>query len=141
MRTILVAVDGSRSSQRALDYAIRQANGSPTRVLLTYIQTIPDFYANRKEYLRRPENKRLAQRLAKEAIAPAARKLTKAGVAHQTTVKWGDVASEIVRTATQSNSDAIVMGSRGRGLVKSLILGSTAMKVLQLSPVPITIVK
>lgn len=141
MRTILVAVDGSRSSQRALDRVIREANCSPIRVLVVYVQTVPDFYANRNEYLRRPENKRLAARLAKEAIQPAVRKLRRAGVPHQSSVKWGDVAPEIVRAATRFKCDAIVMGSRGRGLIKSLILGSTAMKVLHLSPLPVTIVK
>jgi nucleotide-binding universal stress UspA family protein len=56
-------------------------------------------------------------------------------------VKLGDAAPEIARAAARMNCESIVMGSRGMGAVKSLVLGSTAMKVIHLATVPVTIVK
>jgi nucleotide-binding universal stress UspA family protein len=56
-------------------------------------------------------------------------------------VKLGDAAPEIARAAARTNCESIVMGSRGMGAVKNLVLGSTATKVIHLATVPVTIVK
>ena len=48
---------------------------------------------------------------------------------------------EAVAAARKLGCDSIVMGCRGMGAIKSLILGSTATKVIHLATVPVTIVK
>jgi len=57
------------------------------------------------------------------------------------TVEHPRAAEGIVETAQSIGADLIVMGSHGRSGVAKLVLGSVATKVLQLSPIPILIVK
>lgn len=141
MRKVLIPMDGSRSAMRALGYVLRQAAREDVSVQLIYVHFVPPFYENPGAYLRRDENRRLAGKCAKAALGPAVRKLTRAGIEHHTMVKLGDEAPEIARAAAGMNCESIVMGSRGLGVVKSLVLGSTAMKVIHLATVPVTIVK
>jgi len=50
-------------------------------------------------------------------------------------------AREIVNDAIEVDADVIVMGSRGRGDLAGLILGSTAHKVIHLADRPVLIVR
>jgi nucleotide-binding universal stress UspA family protein len=53
----------------------------------------------------------------------------------------GDPATTIVELARKRKCTQIVMGNRGHGALKGLLLGSVAMKVVQLSDAPVTLVK
>ena len=53
----------------------------------------------------------------------------------------GDPPQVICSVAQEIGCDLIVMGSRGRNPIKGLLLGSVSMRVLQLSPCPVLIVK
>jgi nucleotide-binding universal stress UspA family protein len=52
----------------------------------------------------------------------------------------GDPAESIVETARRGRYSEIVMGTRGLGTLKGLLLGSVVTKVIQLSRVPVTVV-
>ena len=70
--------------------------------------------------------------------------LTQAGVKAQGKVRntiFGYAAREIVSYAKQVDADVIVMGSRGRGDMAGLLLGSTAHKVIHLSDRPVLVVR
>ena len=56
-------------------------------------------------------------------------------------LEYGNPANVILELAKQSDSDLIVMGSRGFGNLKSLIVGSVSNKVLQLAECPCLILK
>ena len=133
MRKILIPLDGSRSAMRALDYVLGQAGREDVSVQLIYVHFVPPFYEDPDAYLRRDENRRFADKRAKAALGPAVRKLTRAGIEHRTMMKLGDEAPEIARAEARTNCETIVMGSRGQGH-QSLVLGSTAMKVIHWRP-------
>ena len=81
---------------------------------------------------------------ASAAVAAAVDKLTAAGVkAHGDvgTTLFGYAARNIVDDAALHDVDVIVMGSRGRGDLAGLILGSTAHKVMHLADRPVLIVR
>ena len=70
--------------------------------------------------------------------------LTQAGVKAHGKVRntiFGYAAREIVSYAKQVDADVIVMGSRGRGDMAGLLLGSTAHKVIHLSDRPVLVVR
>ena len=81
---------------------------------------------------------------ANAAVAAAVDKLTEAGVkAHGEvrTTLFGYAARDIVDDAIEHGVDVIVMGSRGRGDLVGLLLGSTAHKVIHLADRPVLIVR
>ena len=53
----------------------------------------------------------------------------------------GDTRDRILEVAEKSGAQQIVMGSLGRSGLSHLLLGSKAQRVVQLSPIPVTIVK
>jgi nucleotide-binding universal stress UspA family protein len=81
---------------------------------------------------------------ANAKVATAVEVLTQAGVKAHGEVRntiFGYAAREIVSDAEEIGADVIVMGSRGRGDLTGLLLGSTAHKVIHLSHQPVLIVR
>ena len=64
-----------------------------------------------------------------------------AGVLFTPLVEIGSAAETIVRVAVEQGCDGIVMGSRGLGAVSSVLLGSVTSRVLDISELPVTLVK
>jgi nucleotide-binding universal stress UspA family protein len=81
---------------------------------------------------------------ANAAVAASVELLTQAGVKAHGEVRntiFGYAAREIVSDAIGIGADVIVMGSRGRGDLAGLLLGSTAHKVIHLSDRPVLVVR
>jgi nucleotide-binding universal stress UspA family protein len=81
---------------------------------------------------------------ANASVAAIVDKLTAAGVKAYGEVRhtmFGYAGREIVDDAIQHGVDVIVMGSRGRGDLAGLILGSTAHKVIHLADRPVLVVR
>ena len=81
---------------------------------------------------------------ANAAVAASVEVLTEAGVKAHGEVRntiFGYAAREIVNDAIEVDADIIVMGSRGRGDLAGLLLGSTAHKVIHLSDRPVLVVR
>jgi nucleotide-binding universal stress UspA family protein len=81
---------------------------------------------------------------ANAAVAASVEMLTQAGVKAHGEVRntiFGYAAREIVIDAREVDADVIVMGSRGRGDIAGLLLGSTAHKVIHLSDRPVLVVR
>lgn len=80
----------------------------------------------------------------RDEVSAAVELLAKAGIkahgAARSTV-FGYAAREIVDEARERDADVIVMGSRGRGDLAGLVLGSTTHKVIQLTDRPVLIVR
>ena len=81
---------------------------------------------------------------ANAEVAASVEVLTQAGVKAHGEVRntiFGYAAREIVNDAREVGADVIVMGSRGRGDLAGLLLGSTAHKVIHLSDRPVLVVR
>ena len=65
----------------------------------------------------------------------------KRGVATTAEIRWGRPSDTIVDTATRQKASMIVLGTHGRSALEKLLLGSTAERVLRLSPVPVLTVR
>ena len=63
------------------------------------------------------------------------------GVKVKTLIKEGQAAETIVSTANEMDVDQIIMGARGLGKIKGMVLGSVSQQVIKLSERPVTIIK
>jgi len=139
---ILIPVDGSPASLRAVDFAIEMVAQNPsTSLVLLHVQNIPaialaDVSAMPTDWLDMAASQASAQAL-KDAIG----KSEGASVAFKTLARTGQTAEVIAQVAREEDVKHIVMGTRGLGGVQGLLLGSVATQVIHLAEVPITLIK
>ena len=120
---ILVAVDGSEVSLKALRFAIGLTRqGLSGDLLLAHVQQPANLY----EWVVAPDPDTLHRASA---------------IAYEREVQIGDPAHTIVDIAELFSCDMIVMGARGRGALRSALLGSVSNEVLHAARVPVVIVK
>ena len=138
---LLIPVDGSENSTRAVKQVIRLAkSGAVAGIDVLHVQR-PLLYV---EILIGPQQKvvdQWANKQGREATEAAARLLGEAGVPFELHVESGEVAETIVSHAARHSCDLIIMGTRGMGAIGNLVLGSVATKVIHLADVPVTLVK
>jgi nucleotide-binding universal stress UspA family protein len=135
---ILVAVDHSEPSMHALLAARDLASLSPGEVWVLHLVE------------REPGGKTgvvisdESAGEARQAVDTSVEMLAKAGVKAYGQIGhtiFGYAAREIISAAKEHAVDVIVMGSRGRGDLAGLVLGSTAHKVIQLADRPVLVVR
>ncbi len=131
---ILVPVDGSPASLRALDYAI--AHYPEASFVLLTVQNVE--IASELMYTDWQE---LLEQAAVKALKEATEKSEAASVRFETFVRMGAIAETVAQVAREKSIDHIVMGARGLGSIQGLLLGSVATKIIHLAEVPITLIK
>jgi nucleotide-binding universal stress UspA family protein len=128
-RRILVAVDGSMSSIRALDYVSHTFQTDST-IYVVHIIEWPDDYEQNTEY-----DTELMKRVEKEGRLMLSSILIKNSKRCERVVKIGDPANKIIKTANDLNVDFIVLGTKGLG--NSDDLGHVTRKILHESDKPV----
>lgn len=144
-RNLLVPIDGSPDAERALAEAAdlaALANG-----VMTVMTVIPDTSAwvlggGFGAFILPQSVRDLDQQVAHEyeRMLDSAVDALRQDLSVTKLVVHGRPATAIVEQATAGGHDLVVMGSRGRGEVKALLLGSVSHDVLQTSPVPVLVV-
>lgn len=140
---ILVPVDGSPASLRAVDAAIQMAKGaSPGLLVLFNAQSAANIDAGSGDVImtQRLEDREL-DLFATAALKPGAERCESAGVAFTTRKERGPVAHTIARVATDEEADHIVMGTRGYGPLGGLLMRSVSAQVIELAKMPVTLIK
>lgn len=140
---VLLALDGSRSAElarQAVD-ALRLRDGSIVDVVAVVeplVDVLPAYPVGVVDVGRSDE--RAAQEL-RLVLDEAAAKLERPGLIVRRTVLVGRPASTIVDLATEVRAELILMGSRGRGPLKSMVLGSVSAEVVDHAPCPVLVVR
>jgi nucleotide-binding universal stress UspA family protein len=135
-RNILVAVDGSMHSVRAVEEAVDLARSMDGRVTLIGVGTHPVVWPS--PYQATMTDAELEE--AARAMVDQAAANVPDDVPVATLVRIGRPSDEIITRAREGGHDLIVMGARGRGAVTSLLLGSVSHAVLNESPAAVLIV-
>ena len=141
MKNLLVPIDGSSNSLRALDHAMAQGQHGPITIHLLNVEPPRDDYGMVRAYVPKKTFAKLAKAQAERALAPATKRVAAAGIPCKTHAVVGDIAPTIAAMARRLKCDSIVMGTRGMGTLGNLVLGSVATKVVHLAKVPVTLVK
>jgi nucleotide-binding universal stress UspA family protein len=134
---VLAAVDHSEISQRVLAAAQDLALLSKGEVWVLHLQ-------EREVIAQLGEVPSESGTEAESPVSDAVDALTKAGVTAHGEVRstvFGHAAREIVEDAKEHDVGVIIMGSRGRGDLAGLVLGSTAHKVIHLADRPVLVVR
>jgi nucleotide-binding universal stress UspA family protein len=138
LRVILVPVDFSATSLKALDFAIALAKPFGATVELLHVLDAM-YSAGRFDAPKLRGLRREALRDAKRRLANVARRNVNGRLRH--TVVNGIPYSEIVDKAVWINANMIVMGSRGRTGLGRLLVGSVAEKVVRHAHCPVLIAR
>jgi nucleotide-binding universal stress UspA family protein len=139
-RRLLVPIDFSNSSLRALRYAIDLAEESGGS--LTIVHVVPADYGwldiGREEY--RDLDKSLQKQAADELLALADANVPR-NVPADLEVRIGRPAEEIVAAASESKSHLIVLSTRGLTGLDRYLIGSVAERVARLAPCPVYLMR
>jgi nucleotide-binding universal stress UspA family protein len=82
----------------------------------------------------------LIREFGEQQVAEATAKLAEAGVHATGAVTEGRSVDVLLETAREKGAAAIVVGSHGQGAVSAAFLGSTALKLLHHSDIPVLVV-
>jgi nucleotide-binding universal stress UspA family protein len=138
-RSILVAIDGSRTAMTALEEAIDLARSDGARLTLISVAVPPRWRYSGPLYVPYPTEHDLER--AAWDVVERAEALVPADMSVSTVVRSGDPAAAIVARAEEGGHDLVVLGSRGLGPLGSLFLGSVSRAVIARSPVPVLVAR
>jgi nucleotide-binding universal stress UspA family protein len=143
MRRVLVPVDGSPSSQRAIDYMIQKRGRyrDPQEVEVHLLNVQHPFPGDVTMFVDHDEIKQYHHDKGVKVLQSARDSLDQAGVPFIFHIGVGDPAQIIAHYAHEKQCDQIIMGTRGHGAIAGLLVGSVATKVLHLTDVPVLLVK
>ena len=137
----LVAVDGSEPALDAVRHALQLLqSGLQASFVLATVQEPVYLY----ERVLSPDAEvleRVTGAVGRRALAGAEALLHASGVPYESEIVSGEPAPALIDMAHRRGCDAIIMGARGRGALRSALLGSVSQRVVQNAAVPVTIVK
>lgn len=154
LRRILLATDGSPSSQQAVDYLGRFPLPADVEVRVMHVLAPPPFPVvvppvhlggvpvapltiPEDVAALRAEEERQATRMLERMTAS----LQKRGLAATAVLKRGDAATELIAYIKAENIDLTVVGSRGLGQVRSWLMGSISRKLVHYSGGSVLVVR
>ena len=147
MAKLLIALDSSEGAWRAVEYVAKTFGRTPgVKVTLLHILSgLPPAFWDDGHVLQEKEREARQRLVAswqqdqekkwQDLVKQAHQHLTAAGlaqgaVANKFKPKYYDVAEDIINEAQTEGYDTIVMGRRGLGMAKTLLLGSVTRKVV-----------
>jgi len=139
---IVVGFDGSDSSRRAVDFAIKIAKArGKTLVIAHVLEWSPYSFLTPNELEERHQRRNEELQRAETALLnPLVEELSDSGVEITTVLKYGHIAETLVKIARDQEATHVVIGRTGHSLLESRLFGSVAGSLAQASPAPVTIV-
>jgi len=144
-RNILIAVDGSESSKRALQQAVHIANAGYEKMTAVYVldrSAMFMYAANSNQFAFVDTLRHDGERVLADAQAVMTQHGLKCNVEMPETDNISEcVADCLLRCAQRHGADLVVMGTHGRCGVRRMITGSVAERFLRFSCCPVLLVR
>ncbi|MFW5737047.1 MAG: universal stress protein [Halanaerobium sp.] len=131
IQRILLPLDFSESTDQLLEMIRKMSNPSEEIILTSIIESSDDL-----QELNEKKEK------AKNALEDIQAKLAEDNISslYDIEVRHGDPAQNIIEIAEEKDSDLIVISKKGKSNLKELLIGSTAVKVAEKSPISVLVV-
>ncbi|MEQ8357607.1 MAG: universal stress protein [Kiloniellaceae bacterium] len=140
--TLLVGVDGSEGGTRAAKFASKRAKESGARLVVAYViewspYTFNTPQENEQRHKRREEE---ITRAESEVIQPLVSAMKGEGIDAEGVVRHGHAAEVLSQLAREHKAGQIFIGRLGMSKLKAMLFGSVAGSLVQVSPVPVTVI-
>ena len=134
---ILVPLDGSKYSEKALLHACDMAKNYQSHLILLYVveKSISINLLDRNEYLK------VLRKFGNNVLIKAKKTTTRQGMDSKIIMKEGNITNEIIKLAKKEQCNLIIVGSKGLGATLRFFLGSVSNKLANNAPCSILIVK
>lgn len=139
---ILIPIDGSEHSLNAVRYAIKLASAlstPPQLILLNVQRNVAS--VNVKLFIDQETIDDYECEQGMRALRPACQALDQAGLSYQYHLSVGKPADAIIHYASEQGISNIVIGAHGEGGFGKRLLGSVVAQVLEISELPVTVVR
>jgi nucleotide-binding universal stress UspA family protein len=138
---VLLAVDGSKDTKKMLAYITTHEDllGGSTKFVVLNVQ--PAMTARAASFVGKEMVTEYHRTEAEGVLGPVTKFLDHHDISYTSSYRVGHAAEEILSAAKKAKVDLIVMGSRGRGAIGALLLGSVAQSILSASEVPVMVVR
>ena len=143
MGNILVAVDGSKYSDRVVEYSCDLARKLTSSIILMYVSRYPDLV---EDYIAMGGSNPSPMgehpvTMAENVISKLGEKIKKEKIPYEVVIESGNPAGKILEKSFAKNSDMIVVGLKGlHGVDQIRSLGSVARRVLENARCPVVVV-
>ncbi len=143
---LLVALDGSNHSLKAVDFASEIAASLKAKVIILYVVKTYELPEGIREYADLEHipgtNLEIVKKVAGDLVSNTQRRAREKGVDDVVgEVEEGPVARTIVARAKHHDADMIVVGSRGLGNIEATLRGGVSHRVELLAKCPVLTVK
>lgn len=141
MDVMLVGTDGSDSSRRAVDFASLRAKAGGAGLVVAYVIEWSPYSFNTPQENEERHKRREDEIVRAEAhLAPLLSELRGQGLDVQSMVRHGHPAEVLSELAGEVGAVQIFIGRRGLSKIAAMLFGSVAGSLVQVSPVPVTVV-
>jgi nucleotide-binding universal stress UspA family protein len=148
IKKVLVAIDGSVYSDKALDFALDMAEKFAAKVTILHVSESPVMgavpqdltsYSTGDPSVFAKDLQKIHEEILSKAVARAQQ--AKPELVVSTLEKEGEPALEIVRVAREGGFDVVVVGHKGVSRVQEFFLGNVSEKVSHQAPCSVIIVR
>lgn len=136
MQRIVVGVDGSETSARAVQWAVEEARLRDAQLTMVHVWSV--VYAGAFAHAASPIDPTMFEEAGKQILDAAIRSVVPTSVRIDTSIVCGGAAESLLAAA--KGADLLVVGSRGLGGFAELLLGSVSHQVSHHAPCPVVIV-
>jgi len=141
-KKILVALDGSDGSKRALSAAVEYAKLTNSDLALTYVIEWSPYSFHTPQELEERHQRRESeiQRANDSVLTPEIAAIEAEGIKVETLVHHGKIAETLIALAAEHDAGQIFIGRRGESRMHAMIFGSVTAALVQAANVPVIVV-
>lgn len=141
-KVLLVGVDCSGCSDRALIYAAKRAEQSKLQLIVAHVIEWSPFSFNtpQENEVRHKRREDELERAHNEIVDPVVSDLRKQGLYARGVIRHGHPAETLNDLAQEFGATNIIIGKTGSSRIKTQLFGSVANTLVQISELPVTVV-